>query len=405
MFFFFLLLSFAFSGSAQNQIISFEYWFDGDYSTHYNQSVSPQPQYLLSATINTAGLTGGLHTVSVRFQQTSGFWSSPVQSFFFKMGESTTAPNLINAYRYWTEGMDTVVTIVIATPINQLDLNVSLDLSWARKGNNLLYIQCRDLQDNWSVAAIDSFYKVPRMTIGFSTPDTMICDRDSVHFENSSVDGDTYLWDFGDGYTSNLETPVHYYQPGTYSVSLTVSDTTAGADSVLVKNDYITVLPGAHASYTMMQNNLQVVFTNNSTNALSYLWDFGDGNTSTNVNPVHQYLHDGNYTVVLSVYDSCGVVSDTQFVSIILHAFENEVKNSFAIFNNNAKAVITFNDDFKNCNYTLINTTGQVFFLNNLKRVNKGSTAGFSLESLSQGVYFLHINADDLSMTKLIYKF
>ena len=60
------------------------------------------------------------------------------------------------------------------------------------------------------------------------------------------------------------------------------------------------------ALFTYVANGLEVTFTNTSTVSGTYAWDFGDGETSTDKNPVHTYAHKGEYTVALTVKDSNG---------------------------------------------------------------------------------------------------
>lgn len=64
------------------------------------------------------------------------------------------------------------------------------------------------------------------------------------------------------------------------------------------------IKPTADFSYEI--DGMEVTFTNNSTNAASYAWDFGDNNSSTEKDPVHTYTEAGNYTVVLTVKSKSG---------------------------------------------------------------------------------------------------
>ncbi len=123
-----------------------------------------------------------------------------------------------------------------------------------------------------------------------------------------------WLWDFGDGNTSDAQNPTHTYrEAGVYDVSLTVTEADGDTDTE-TKVDYITVVnpvPEADFSATPASGSmpLEVTFTDGSFSEQTieeWLWDFGDGNTSAAQNPVHIYKDVGNYTVSLVVTDVDG---------------------------------------------------------------------------------------------------
>jgi len=131
----------------------------------------------------------------------------------------------------------------------------------------------------------------------FAADDTVVCLHSSVTFTNYSINGNSFHWNFGDGNTSTAINPTYTYaDTGTYTVSLIAyNNTPCGiiSDSIkLVK--YIKVLPGATTSFIADTTHgctpLIVHFTNSSTNATTYLWNFGDGNTSTSTSPSHDKL-------------------------------------------------------------------------------------------------------------------
>ncbi|MEM7367570.1 MAG: PKD domain-containing protein [Bacteroidota bacterium] len=138
-----------------------------------------------------------------------------------------------------------------------------------------------------------------------------------VVFTDASQPGDapiqTWLWDFGDGNLSSLPSPSHIYSsPGSYDITLVVTDTN-GCSSSQIENDLVIVSAPlqAQASWTALTPcslPYQVSFTASvtPTNTYSYLWDFGDGNTSTQTNPLHSYLNQGSYTVSLIATDPAG---------------------------------------------------------------------------------------------------
>jgi uncharacterized repeat protein (TIGR01451 family) len=140
------------------------------------------------------------------------------------------------------------------------------------------------------------------------TAETPVCFGEQVVIDNTSVPGippaTTYEWDFGDGTTSNEEEPgVHWYDaPGTYMITLTACND-AGCDAY---SQEVEVLPLPEAGFSYSAVDLTVTFTNTSSNADAYWWDFGDGITSTLENPVHTYAAGGTYIVTLFAFGECG---------------------------------------------------------------------------------------------------
>jgi len=133
-----------------------------------------------------------------------------------------------------------------------------------------------------------------------------------VRFTSSSTgEIDSYAWEFGDGGRSTLRNPTHSYAAaGSYSVSLTVSG--PGGDDTLVRSGYITVSGAAisadfTATPTIGVAPLAVRFTNTSSGATSYEWDFGDGFVSPATSPTHTFTAGGVYTVSLTARGAGGV--------------------------------------------------------------------------------------------------
>ena len=131
----------------------------------------------------------------------------------------------------------------------------------------------------------------------------------TITFTNTSTDAVSYSWNFGDGTNSISENPIHTYaQSGTYIVSLTVQNINSVLDTV-TKN--ITVLADPVADFTYEVNAvdpLTIEFTNTSTDAVSYSWDFGDGTPpDTTANPIHTYAQSGAYIVSLTVQNAANV--------------------------------------------------------------------------------------------------
>src|SRR5207253_2550616 len=90
-----------------------------------------------------------------------------------------------------------------------------------------------------------------------------------------------------------------------YTVSLTASgpggsNTLTRTNCVVVTNLLPTVVADFAAGPTSGVAPLTMVFTNLSSGATDFIWDFGDGNTSTNLNPANTYSNAGSYTVSLT---------------------------------------------------------------------------------------------------------
>lgn len=137
------------------------------------------------------------------------------------------------------------------------------------------------------------------------------CSPLTVTFTSTSTGSPTsYLWNFGNMNTSTNQNPsAIYVQPGTYTVTLTVSD---GPNSnTKVKTAYITVYPNPVAKFVANPTNgcapLSVSFTDQTTGSApitTWTWDFGNGNTGSTQNPTNLYSVPGTYDVTLAIKDA-----------------------------------------------------------------------------------------------------
>ena len=139
----------------------------------------------------------------------------------------------------------------------------------------------------------------------FTSSDTAGCPPLQVNFYNSSVGATSYLWLFGDGTTSTLANPSKTYQQlGSYTVTL-ISTNAQGCRDTLIMNNLVDVNYEV-ANYTPPPpitacSPFSTSFGIQSSSAVSYLWDFGDGTTSTLPNPNHTYDEAGTYVVSLLI--------------------------------------------------------------------------------------------------------
>jgi len=135
----------------------------------------------------------------------------------------------------------------------------------------------------------------------------------TVIFVSTSTNTTTHDWDFnGDGVLDASGTSVSYTynDAGSYTVSLTATGPN-GVDT-LTRTNYVTVSPSppvalfSAANTTTGKKDLRVEFTNESIRYSSSSWNFGDGNTSSDTNPIHTYTTSGTFDVSLSVTGDAG---------------------------------------------------------------------------------------------------
>lgn len=156
----------------------------------------------------------------------------------------------------------------------------------------------------------------------------------TVNFTNNTTGLPTsYSWTFGDGTSSTLISPTHQYtnnvSGSTVNYTVTLTATNAGGSNsisktISVSNNSNVSLPTAsfNANLVSGMSPLTVSFTNTSSNATSYLWNFGNGITSTAVSPVHTYINKTGstvtYTVSLTTINAIGsnILTSTNLITV-----------------------------------------------------------------------------------------
>ena len=157
-------------------------------------------------------------------------------------------------------------------------------------------------QDSANVAPIYADYS-------FSIVDSQ------VTFQNMSTGASSLVWDFGDGTTVSWDavdglsdpnfSPVHTYATADiFDVTLTAT-TYLGKEVTVTKKVEGLVL-AAIPDFSFTTSSLTVSFSDASLLAVSHSWDFGDGNSSTDLNPTHTYATRGTYNVTLTITNSAG---------------------------------------------------------------------------------------------------
>jgi len=272
------------SSTAQNPTVVYNT--PGTYSVTLTASNSAgsntatQTNYITVGTTPTTGFTSSVNGLTATFTNTS----SNATSYFWDFGDNQTSTQTNPTHTYTQDGTYTV------------------SLSATNVCGTTVYTQ--------TVVVITA------PSAGFTANTTTGCASLNVQFQNlSSANSTSWQWTFPGGTPSSSteQNPmVVYNTPGVYDVTLVA--TSAGGNSTFTQTGFITVLGLPTSTFSSSINGLSVSFTNNSQNATSYHWNFGDGSTSSEANPTHTYQTGGSYSVTLSATNICGTTIFTQVV-------------------------------------------------------------------------------------------
>jgi PKD repeat protein len=178
--------------------------------------------------------------------------------------------------------------------------------------------------------------RIPIAEFTFSPSNPTI--RDMVNITDASFDSDgtitSWFWDFGDETNLTLQNPSHTYsQKGEWQVTLTVTDNDGAKSSTTHTVTVINLQPEACFECTPdAQTGMEVQFMDNSVDpenrSLSWLWDFGDGNTSDLQTPTHKFATEGDYNVTLTVTDDENAVDTYSMTVSVTEAPQTETADA-----------------------------------------------------------------------------
>ncbi|ASS49294.1 MAG: hypothetical protein CHH17_11245 [Candidatus Fluviicola riflensis] len=206
----------------------------------------------------------------------------------------------------------------------------------------------------------------------FSVSDTIGCAPLAVTFtdlstSSSAING--WSWSFGDGTFSSAQHPAHNYsQSGNYNVQLSIS-TVDGCVSDTSKLVVVTVIPQPVASFLFSPQipelETEIAFIDQSVNATSWSWNFGDGAEAFIQNPTHTYTYIENFEVTLVVTNEMCTDTTVAFI-VIEEGLLFYVPNAFTPdddeFNQVFKPVITSGVDLTSYHLTIYDRWGEVVF-------------------------------------------
>ena len=183
----------------------------------------------------------------------------------------------------------------------------------------------------------------PNPVVSFTSDTINGCAPVSINFSDlSTVAGGTitqWFWDFGDSTTSTIQNPTHLYGwVGSFNVKLVVTTSNGCKDSLMMVA-YINTYPAPKADFILGPQpttilDPKIFFTDKSTNAINWVWNFGDNSsadsTSTQQHPTHTYTDSGQYCVTLIVQYNSGCIDTTVKCLHINGAYALYIPSSFS---------------------------------------------------------------------------
>jgi PKD repeat protein len=200
-----------------------------------------------------------------------------------------------------------------------------------------------------------------------------------------------------------MQNPIHTFSEGLYDIQLTCT-TSQGCTSTVNVNNLINVYPGPHINYSWnplyATPNNQVTFTNLTTSAISYVWNFGDGDTTTLENPVHTYTQLGSYIVSLSALHSNGC-TDTVFntISVSNTSVNGNTSAKPKIFVDNLNNILQITNITNNSNVNIYDINGKL-----IKTITIENTITMDISTFAKGIYIIKINSEKETMISKFVK-
>lgn len=319
-----IIPDFSFSQSCSQQNVIFEnqsigplnsatnwIWDFGDNTPPLNafsatHSYAAPGSYTVSLTVQTAGgcVATKSRTINISGQLVADFsidgqlCVGNTLQFQDNSTWSYNPPDPVQGY-YWDFGDDTYS--VLANP----------QKTYQTPGTYTVSLTIKDVS-GCSASIANTIVVAESPDIAFEVPNN-ICPAVDVHFSAQGPDMNavSYAWYVNGQLTSQeMNSILNFPTAGTYEVTLTAT-LPNGCSSSYTRTVVVNAQPLAWFSMQPDENNpLRIQFQNQTIGATHYLWDFGDGFESTDINPVHTYAQSGNYTVRLIAYSPNNCIAE-----------------------------------------------------------------------------------------------
>jgi PKD repeat protein len=161
------------------------------------------------------------------------------------------------------------------------------------------------------------------------------------------------------------------------------------------------------ASFTHTTNLLNIDFNNTTLQGNSYLWDFGDGTTSTLLHPSHAYNSYGNYTVKLISKNACGLDTVSKNINLSLSINELKLQSNLNIYPNPTNSLLNIEiPDMSSgkLQLQLITITGQLIWNNSFELPGTLFNTTIDMKRFAKGIYYLRFQQEQQIIVKKVIK-
>jgi len=307
-----------------NKLVSYEYWFNNDNINSVTEFLAPESKNSISASIDVSGLPDGVNVFNIRYKDENGMYSSPFSQLFYKSPAQLPANNKLVSCEYWFNNNDNKKSTENLPTAGMHSFNTNLDVSDLPEGVNVFNIRYKDESGVYSSTLSSLFYKTSKNQVAENKISAyrFWLDSDFEQVKTIELAPEVSLIALAE------DIDLSFVPKGMHAIHFQYKDL-LGAWSV-VSTDSITKTANPIAAFSFSNSavcaNNVIDFENESSEADSWLWDFGDGNSSTEFNPGYTYTTTGDFNVSLIATDSDSGLKDTVIHLISVNSkFENSV--------------------------------------------------------------------------------
>jgi len=194
----------------------------------------------------------------------------------------------------------------------------------------------------------------------------------------------------------------HFNSPGYYRALLSQGTCPDSSSDIL----QVSILQIPVAGFTYTPGSGTISFVNTSTNAASYVWDFGDGTYSTLQNPIHTYSTTGMYNITLKAINDCGENSAIQSINVVITSIQDNLSDNYLqVFpnpNNGIFEIKISSNENKDLQLNIFNIEGRKILSDNIKCINNETSKSIDLSKFEKGIYHLEVISDIRVVNKII---